>query len=182
MFAVNAAFPKRHRLLIAMVVLVIIHSHYTSGAVAASEKEGKTIFKRVNVEDLTMEQAKVAIQGERMCIKGKPVSPDKKLGAIELRAKDGNIYVSSVSLPGRVKEQLRKGKNVTIELEGEVRSGAPGAPFGNNCYCSAEKRFYWEIRDTNGAIIERGESKVINGIWKERILPIDPKLGDGSSE
>lgn len=164
----------RMRVLSAVLICVSLHMYEGVGA-ASPPNDNKLAVRHVNVAKMTTEEAEAAVLGERVCIKGKPVSPDSKLPSIELMTRDGNAYVHSVSLPGRVIEQCLKGYDVTIEFEGEIRRAPPTSfPFANRCYASGENRFAWDVRDSKGIVIERGESKIVNGEWVETSHPIDP--------
>ena len=136
----------------------------------------KVSIQHIDVSQMTVQEAESAIQGESVCVQGKPVAPGSKLPSIKLKARDGDVFVHSVSLPRRVRQQSKKGYDVTVEFQGEIRRARPKSfPFGNRCYASDETRFTWEVRDLTGAIIETGESQVVDGKWLETWHPFAPQ-------
>ena len=136
----------------------------------------KVSIRHIDVSQMTVQVAEAAIQVGYVCVQGKPVAPGSKLPSIKLKARDGDVYVHSVSLPRRVRQQSKKGYDVTVEFQGEIRRAPPKSfPFGNRCYASDETRFAWDVRDPTGAIIETGESQVVDGKWVEIWRPIAPQ-------
>lgn len=108
---------------------------------------------------LNVRDAKRAITGRNLRVRGTPINADGNNGTLQLTAKDGTITVSGLHYPAEIGHLMEEGFQVHIEIEGGIKRRKVNNEL--TFYASEIRRITWEARDDSGTVVQKGERKGI---------------------
>jgi hypothetical protein len=118
---------------------------------------GSAVF--VETAELNMRDAKRAITGRNLRVRGIPGDVDPNNGTLVLKAKDGTVTVSGIHYPEEIGRLKQDGLQVTVEIEGAIRRKKTNNEL--TFYTSEIRRMSWQARDDSGTVVEKGERRGI---------------------